>query len=155
MQKTMNPRIFLERLSVRNASLILKNPEIFSDDSSVFCFINDIKGTELLFEFSVDEAGNIKKIGFSCGETEKAEDFIEYIRDVVSVYSPDENSDKIIMSLTENGKLKNGMNYFENQWYLCCSNADKNGLFFSVANKELMPLSEVEFSLKPNDRVDF
>lgn len=155
VQKTMNSRIFLERLSAANDSLNIEKPEIFSDDSAILYFVNDNKGTEFLFEFSVDDAENIKKIGFSCGETEKAENFVEYIRDVVSVYSPEEDADEVIMNLTKNGKLKKGINYFENQWYMYCSNADENGLFFSVTNKEMMPQSTVEFSLKPNDRVDF
>ena len=84
-----------------------------------------------------------------------------YVRDIISVYSPKENTDEIIMNLTENGKIKQGINplsvtpFANDSYYGFSENADENGLFFSVTNKELFPQSSVEFSLKPNDRVDF
>ncbi len=155
VQKTMNAKIFMDRLSEVNDFLIIENPEILTDESASFCFVTSKNGTDFLFEFLENDNGNIKKISFSCIKTEKAEDFVLYVRDIISVYSPNENTDEIIMNLTENGKIKQGINYFENQWYLYCANADENGLFFSVTNKELFPQSSVEFSLKPNDRIEF
>ena len=151
----MNPRIFFERLSAENDYFVLENPEILADEKASFSFVNSKNGTDFLFEFSLDDSENIKKISFSCIETEKAEDFIECVRNIVSVYSSTENAYEIIMNLTENGKLKQGINYHENQWYLYCANADENGLFFSVTNKELSPQSTVQYSLKSNDRIDF
>ena len=155
VQKSMNPRIFLERLSDKTDSFVLENTDIFADKSGYICFVKDKNAKDFLFEFSVDKSENIKKISFSCIETEKAEDFVEYVKNIISVYSSTENADEIIMNLTENGKLKQGINYFENQWYLYCTNADKNGLFFSVTNKEMSEKTTVLYSLKPNDRVDF
>ena len=151
----MNPRIFLERLSDKTDSFVLENTDIFADKSGYICFVKDKNAKDFLFEFSVDKSENIKKISFSCIETEKAEDFVEYVKNIISVYSSTENADEIIMNLTENGKLKQGINYFENQWYLYCTNADENGLFFSVTNKEMSEKTTVLYSLKPNDRVDF
>lgn len=155
VQEKMSPQIFFERLSKKTDFFDLKNKECFFENSDYISFVKDKYSTEYVFDISVTENGDINKIGFSCDKTEKAEDFICCVREIISVYSPDENHNEIIGSLTENGKPKTGLNYYDTQWYSWCSYADKNGLFFSVTNKKLTSQSTVEFSLKPNDKSGF
>ncbi len=155
VQEKMSPEILIERLTDNCESFDFENSEFFTEKSDFICYVKSRNNTDYVFVFSVNEAGDVKKISFSCGNTEKAENFICNIRDMISVYSPEENLDEVIKNITENGKLRKGMSYHENQWYLYSINSDDNGMYFSVTNKKLFPRTSVEYSLKPNDKYDF
>ncbi len=152
VQKNMSSEIFINRLSEKCDFSV---SESFVDESENIYFLNDKNNIEYVFVFSVNESGDVKKISFSCNDTKKAENFMNYIRQIISVYSPNEKPEEIIGGFSEKDNLKQGLNYYENQWYLYCLNTDKYGLFFSVTNKKLCPDHTVEFSLKPNDKSGF
>lgn len=152
VQTEMNPVIFIERLSEKIGGNIFENNEIVYEDNKCICFINDEFNTEYVLEFILDESDNIKKISLACNETDKAGNFINYIKDIIGVYSPDENIEEIIGNLTENGKMKPSFSYYETQWYSWSSYSDENGLYFSVSNKKLSEPITAQYSLKPNDK---
>ncbi len=155
VQKKMSPDIFLERLSKKSDFFIFDETESFVENSNFVCYLKNENNISYVFEFLVNDLGDVKKISLSCDKTEKTENFICNMKDIVSVYSPEENSEELIKNLSEDGNMKEGLNYFENQWYLYCTNVNENGLFFSVTNKKLFPQTSVDFSLKPNDKYDF
>lgn len=151
----MSPEIFFGRLSEQTDVFDFKNSEIFYENSDYVCFVKDKIGTDHVFELSITDEGDINKISLACSNTDKAENFISYIREVINVYSPKENADEIIVSLTESGKIKTELNYYDTQWYSWCIYADKNGLYFSVTNKKFAVQSETALTLKPNDKSGF
>lgn len=155
VQEKMNSSVFFDRMSEQTDAFDFLNSECFIDDSEYICFVKDKRGTEYLFCLSANKSGDIEKIGFSCNETEKAEVFIDYVKNIISVYAPDENREEIIGLLAENGKMKNGITFHQTKWYEYCLHSDTNGLYFSVTNKKLVPSSDVEFSLKVNDKSGF
>lgn len=155
VQAKMSPQILINRLSDKCESFYFENAESFIDNTDFIYYVKTKNSIDYIFIISVNQSGDVKKISLSCSNTEKAENLICNIRDIVSVYSPDQNSDEIIKNLTISGKLKKGMNCHENQWYLYCVSDDENGMYFSVTNKKLFPRTSVEYSLKPNDKYDF
>ncbi len=152
VQENMSPGIFFDRLIEKTDEFDFENSEQFLENSDYICFVNDSIGTEHVFELSLTDNGDINKISLACNKTDKAENFINHIINIIGVYAPKENINEIIGSLTENGKIPLGLTYYETQWHSWSTYSDKNGLFFSVTNKKLTVQSEVEFSLKPNDK---
>ena len=151
----MSPDIFFGRLSKQIDIFDFEHSENFLENSEYVCFVKDDAGTEHVFELALNDAGDINKISLACNKTDKAENFISHIKNVIIIYASDENANEIIDSLTENGKISAGLNYYETQWHLWCAYSDNNGLYFSVTNKKLTAQSEVEFSLKPNEKTGF
>ncbi len=152
VQEKMSYQIFFDRMSEHTDAFDFENSECIFEESECVCFVKDNKGIEYLFCLSLNKFSDAEKIGLSCNDTEKAEDFIVYIKNIISVYAPEENQEEIIDSITENGKMKNGIVFYETKWYSYCSHSDDDGLYFSVTNKKLVPQSSVEFSLKANDK---
>ena len=155
VQEKMNYHIFFERMSEHTDGFDFQNSECYVEGDECICFIKDKNGTDYLFCLFLNKLGDAEKIGFSCNDTEKAEDFIVYIRNIISVYAPEENRDDIINSLTENGKIKNDIIFYETKRYEYCLYSDTEGFYFSVTNKKLVPSSSIEFSLKVNDKTGF
>lgn len=155
VQEKMSPEIFLERLSEKSESFNCESAEILYDETGCICFIEDVYGSEYVLNFVLSEAGYINKISFVCDKKDKAENYILCLKEIITVYSPDESTEDIIRELTANGKMKQGFSYYETQWYLWSSYADENGLFVSVINKKLTEITTAELSLKPNDKLAF
>lgn len=155
VQEKMNADMFFKRLSSQTADFDYENIEVFYEEKRCVCFIKDKYTSDFVFEFTANDIGDINKISFACNETDKAEDFVKYVKDIISVYSPDENTDEIISALTDNGKIISDYTYYETQWYYWSSFSDKNGLYFSVINKKLSEPVTVLYSLKPNDKTGF
>lgn len=155
VQEKMNADLFFERLSSVTDDFDYENIDLLYEENKCICFINDRFSTDFVFEFFMNENGDINKISFACNKTDKAENFIKYLKNIISVFSSEENKDEIIRSLTENGKIKPSYTYYETQWYYWSSYSDENGLYFSVINKKLSEPITVEYSLKPNDKTGF
>ena len=155
IQEKMNPDLFFERLSLITDDFDYENADMIYDKNNCICYIKDLNSTEYVFEFCINEFCEINKISFACNNTDKAENYIKYIKDIISVYSPKENSNEIMNEITENGKIKPSYTYYESQWYYWSSYNDKNGLYFSVINKKLSEPVTVLYSLKPNDKTGF
>ncbi|MBR3781566.1 MAG: hypothetical protein IKK63_10250 [Clostridia bacterium] len=155
VQEKMSTEIFTERFSEASEMFDFEDCEKIYGENSNIVIINDKYGTEYVFEFFTDENNNINKISFACTQTDKAENFVVCLREIIDTYSPDENADDVIMSLTENGKIRNKFTYYETQWYSYASYSDMNGMCFFVKNKKFIVPSTVEFSLKPNDKSGF
>ena len=155
VQERMNPEIFFERLFGISDEYMTESKEIYYENGKCICFINDIYGSELVYEFSLSDNKDIYKISFACNEADKAEKNIIYVKDIISVYAPQENADEIVESLTENGKPHKGFSYYDTQWYSWAVYFDENGFFFSVTNNKIIEKTTVEYSLKPNDKSGF
>ena len=113
VQERMSPEIFFERLSEISDEYLLDDKECFYEDMKCVYFLKDIYGSELVYEFALNNKKDIYKISFACDETDKAEKFIEYIKDIITAYSPQENADEVVKSLTVNGKPDKGFSYYE------------------------------------------
>ncbi len=155
VQEKMNADLFLERLSYKSVDFDYESIDLNYNENDCVCFMKDKFSYDYVFDFCMNKHGDINKIGFACSKTDKAGDFIKYIGDIISVYSPEENPDDIIHALTENGKMKKSYNYYETQWYYWSSFSDENGLYFSVTNKKLSEPITAEYSLKPNDKTAY
>lgn len=155
VQEKVDTEIFMERFLKASEMFDSEGCEKIYGENSNIIFINDKYGTEYVFEFFTDENSNINKISFACTQTDKAENFVVCLREIINTYSPDENADDVIASLTENGKIRNKFTYYETKWYSYASYSDENGMHFSVTNKKLVVPSTVELSLKPNDKSGF
>ena len=155
VQEKMNSDLFFERLSALNNEFDYENIEIIYDDKNCVCFAKDKNSIDYIFEFGTNDTDDINKISFACNKTDKAENFVKYIGDIISVYAPKENKVEIIYALTENGKIKPSYTYYETQWYYWSAFSDKNGLYFSVINKKISQPLSVQYSLKPNDKIEF
>ena len=151
VQEKMNADIFFERISDSGFEII----DIIYENNKNLYYVKDSESTDYILEFSYNDYGDVNKISFACNKTDKAENFIKYMRDIISAYSPDENKDDIINELTENGKLKHYYTYYDTQWYFWSSFSDINGLYFSVTNKKLSEQRIADYSLKQNDRIKF
>ena len=137
VNEKMNSDIFFERLSAIDEDFDYENSYIIRDGSDCLCFIKDKYSDEYILSFSVNESDDIYKISFACSVTDKAENFIKYIRDIINVFSSNENTEMIIKELTENGKILPSYSYYETQWYSCSVHSDENGFYFSVINKKI------------------
>lgn len=155
VQEKMSPEIFFERLSGKSDEYLFDDKELFYEDIKCVCFIKDIYGSELVYEFALNDKKDIYKISFACNEADKAEKIIVYIKDIITVYAPQENADEVVRSLTENGKPDKGFSYYETQWYSWAVYSDENGVFFSVTNNKVVEKTTAEYSLKPNDKSGF
>ena len=154
VQENMSPQIFIERLQKNDSRFAVDTDNSFVDGGFVY-FVNYDNGLELVFEISTDEQGNSDKISLACIQTDKADEFIVCAEKTVEVYAPDDSADEVIKSLFSGRELNGEYVYYETLWHSYSAVLSENGLYFSALSKKLMPNSEVEFSLKQNDIVEY
>lgn len=154
VQENMNPKLFLEKLAVINPELNLECSEQFYENNSYFCFVSDKNRTDFLIEILVNDSENVQKISLVCNQTDKAADFISCVRSIIETYAFGDNTDEILSALYENGEIKQKSIYYDTQWHNYISSASDLSVYFSVSSKKLIPESNAELTLKPNDRVD-
>lgn len=155
VQEKMSPMIFIERIGQTDKKLIIDTENLFFENKNLVCYAVYAQKTKLVFEISTDEHGNSDKISLACIQTDKAPDFILCAKSVFSVCSPDDDSDAVFKELFGSKELSDECRYYETQWHSYAAVLSENGLFFSIENKKLVPQSEVEFSLKQNDIVEY
>lgn len=155
VQETMSPQIFFERLSHVNSQLCLDSSEQFYEGNEFVCFVSDLNANNYAFQISVNDNGDCEKISLACNKTDKASDFISCAKSVIQTYSPNDDADVILNQLYSGGEIRQEYVYYDTQWHKYSAAASDAGFFFSVSSKKLIPESEVELSLKPNDKVDF
>ncbi len=154
-QEKVSPEIFVERLCAADENA-KPDAELFFIDGEVYTYyISYAQTLNLVVEMNTDTQGNVKKINLACSETDKADMFIQCVKSVICVYSPDEDADKILNEIFPAENRDSTFLYCETQWYMYSAVVSENGLFFSTENKKVSPQSEVEFSLKPNDIVEY
>ncbi len=152
VQEKANPQILIERIERADENFVFEKS--FYEDESYISFAKHNK-TELVFKFETDENENVKKINLACLNARKVNDFINLACTVTTAYSPEDDSLQMINELFGKQKLSNECLYYETQWHSYSAVLSEKGLYFSVSSKKLMPESEVEFSLKPNDIVEY
>ena len=155
VQEKISPMIFIERIINSNDKISADTENSFTENNRYVCFIKYSDKTDMVYQIETDEQGNATKISLTCTQTDKADDFIDCALATVSVYSPDDKTDEVSDALFNGYKLSDECLYFETQWHLYSAVISKNGLFFSVQSKKLIPPSKVEFSLKQNDIIEY
>lgn len=152
VQENVNPQILIERIIKSDENVVVHNS--FYDEESFVCYVKH-KNSDFIFKFETDENENVKKINLACLDTDKVNDFIDFVQTVIGVYSPDDNRAEISENLFDERKMNDECLYYESQWHSYSAVLSEKGLYFSVSSKKLMPESEIEFSLKPNDIVEY
>lgn len=152
VQETVNPRILIERI-VKNDENVKFENQFYEDDTYVS--FAKYSGIDVVFKFETDENENVKKINLACLNTGKVNGFINLIYTVINAYTPEDDTAQIINELFSERKLNGEFLYYETQWHSYSAVLSEKGLYFSVSCKKLIPESEVEFSLKPNDIVEY
>ncbi len=155
VQKKMSPWIFIERVEKNDKNIAFDTGNSFYENEDFVCYATYADMSGFCVEILTDESGNSKKISLACMQTDKTDKFISFSKSVIETYSPDDSADEVIKSLFGNKKINNVFAYHSTQWYDYSAILSENGFYFSVASKKLMPQSEVEFSLKPNDIIEY
>lgn len=154
VQEKMSPQIFFERLSKVNEQLAFDTSEQFFDGNEYVCFVSDENSNSFVFQISVNDSGNSEKISVTAEKTDEYV-FNECVESIIKVYAPDDDAKKIIAALYSDINNNSKFRYCETQWHSYSAVIEKECRYFSVSSKKLVPESEVELSLKPNDKVDF
>lgn len=155
VQEKVSPGIFVERLCAADENAELDNDLSFGSGEVYTYYITYAQSLRLVAEMRSDGQGNVKKINLACNKTDKADLFMQCVKSVICVYSPEENPDEILKAVFPGKESDGTFFYHETQWYKYSAVLSENGLFFSTENKKVSPQSEVEFSLKPNDIVEY
>jgi hypothetical protein len=148
----MSPELFFKRFEKYDSNLSISNS--FYENNSFICY-SLYHNAEIIFDISTDGKNNSIKINLACTDTDKVNEFVDCCESVIRIYSPDDNVQDIIDNLFEYKKINNEFRYYDTRWHTYSSTLSDNGMYFSVSNKKLMPESEVEFSLKQNDIVEY
>lgn len=154
VQEKMSPQIFFKRLSEINTQLEFDASEQFFEGSEFVCFVSDSLSNTFVFQISVNNGGDCEKINLAA---EKADEnaFKECVKSVINVYAPEDDAEIIIEALCSDIKNNPKFHYYETQWHSYSFSMEKEYRYFGVSSKKLAPQSEVELSLKPNDKADF
>lgn len=154
VQEIMSPQIFFERLLKINTQLEFNATQQFFEGNEFVCFATDTQKNNFVFQLTVNKSGDCEKISISA---EKADEnsFAECATSVINVYAPEDDAESIVLSLILNSKNNQKFRYYETQWHSYCVAEEKGCMYFSVSSKKLSQQSEVELSLKPNDKIDF
>ena len=155
VQEKMSPWIFVERMRQTDKNLVIDTENSFFENEKMVCYAVYADKTKLVFEISTDEHGNSDKISLACVQTDKAADFVLCAKSIASVYSTEDDSDNVAKELFGTKELSDECRYYETQWRSYAAVLSENGLYFSVESKKLVPQTEVEFSLKQNDIVEY
>ncbi len=155
VQEKVSPMIFMKRIIKTDNNLNADIDSSFVEDNNYICFAKYAEKTDVVFEIKTDEGGNVKKISLACTQADKTDDFIDCVSSVIKTYAPDDDIQSVLSSILLTKNTSDNFSYHETQWYLYSSAVTENGLYFSVENKKLIPQSEVEFSLKQNDIVEY
>lgn len=154
VQEKMSPQIFFERLAKIDSQLCFDASEQFFSGDEYVCFVSDVNSNCFVFQISVNDRGDCEKISVAAEKT-AASDFINCVKSVIQAYAPNDDAENITEKLFSDGKISMEYLYFDSQWH-SYSAAGSNGCFyFGVSSKKLVAESEIELSLKQNDKTDF
>lgn len=154
VQEKMSPQIFLDRLSKINTRLDFDTSEQFYEGDEFVCLVSDIDTNSYAFQISVNDRGDCQKISLAAEKTDE-DIFKESVKSIIKVYAPDDDAEKVISSLCANSNNNQKFQYYETQWHSYSFAAEKECRYFSVSSKKLVNESNVDLSLKPNDKIDF
>lgn len=146
VQEKMNSRIFIQRFKDNNENITILNDEVFSEQDRYFCFLKDDKNNNYVLQFATDSDSSIKKICLVCNNASKTDTFKVISETVIKTYAPNEDSQSIVESL-----FKDGLNYYDTQWYRYSSSIADGTAFFSVENMKISTESDAELTLRTND----
>ncbi len=149
VQKEVSPDLFLSRYSEAFPEYRLETDGMFYEGNKCVLFVNDASGNRFAVEMTSDSQGRVQKISLACADADKAENLFSFARNVLEVYSPEEDADSVLQSLAD-GKY---FSYCETLWYGYAFSQTENGLFFSVENKHFAPERESGLTLKENESV--
>lgn len=152
VQENMSPELFLERFQKYDNNLSITDS--FYQEDSYICFVR-YHNAEIIFYIFTDCNKNVKKINLACSETDMINEFTDCTESIIRIYSPDDNSEEIINNLFNPEITNSEFRYYNTQWHTYSAICSDNGIYFSVSDKKLAPESEVDFSLKQNDIVEY
>ena len=141
VQETVDPQVFLDRLSKADENLAFSEDGTFYENNSCVTFF-EFKGKSFVAEQFCGGDGVVTEICLS-SETADENCFSECTETFISVYAPNENSAEIISNL-----FKDGYSYYETQWYSYSSYTDGKTRFFCVKNKKLSPTQAERLTLR-------
>ena len=155
LQSEVTPRIFVNRLINADDKFVFDEYINFSHKNIHTYYFNYSENLYPVIEIWTDGHGNARKIDLACTQTDMVDLFTECTGKLISVYAPEENVDDIINVLYGDKSVTDKFNYYESQWYLYSAIISGNGIYFSVENKKISPQSEIQLSLKANDKVGY
>ena len=155
VQEKMSPWIFIERVNKNDNNIIFDVNDSFYSNESFVCYASYNGKKGFCVEIPVDENGNSEKISLACADSDKTDEFVLFSKCIINTYSPDDSVDDVLNHLFENIEINNEFIHYETQWYDYSATFSEHGLYFSVESRKISPRSEVEFSLKPNDIVEY
>ncbi len=155
LQEKVSPEIFIQRLCAEDENIMVDDSLCFNKNNVFTAYFSYADSADFVLETDVDGLGNAKKINLACAQTDKVVLFKKCVESVISVYSPDENTDEIIDSLFPEKESYGKFTYYETRWYVYSAVLSEKGLYFSSENKKLSPQNEEALSLKPNDIIEY
>ncbi|MBR2868472.1 MAG: hypothetical protein IKB88_05345 [Clostridia bacterium] len=148
VQENVSPDLFVSRLEKTVRDAAIDSDGIFYENEKSVVYA-DYGGCRFAIEMTCDSDGKVKKISLACNDTDKAECFYSFIKNIVSVYAPDEDCDRILQNLCCGKQFS----FYESQWYSYSFSSAVSGFYFGVENKKLAPAKDIGLTLKPNDIV--
>ena len=137
VQPNLNDELFFERYNKKYTQLSVD--KCIAEENKFFYFLDN----GYLIETEHNDNGDIIKISVSGQNNNDINGFVEFVKTILEIYSPEVDYDISIMFDGENGFFDE-----EIQWYSYLSVIDNNKLFFSVNNKRLNPQKPPELTLK-------
>lgn len=155
VQEKMSPWIFTERIQKTDKNISIDTDNSYFENGDYVFYASYADDVKFIFEISTDEHGNSDKISLACTQTDKTDEFVLCAMRTIEAYAPDDSADEVMQNLFSNKEPNDKCIYYDTQWYSYAAVLSEKGLFFSVESKKLIPQSEVEFSLKQNDIVEY
>lgn len=148
LQEKVTPMIIVQRLCENTEDLIFDYESSYYD-GSLFIIFAEYKNDKITLKMQSTKDNVISKISLY---TDKNNQINELLDILISVYSPNENSEKIINELIINNDL---MQYSFGKEYTYSLFTSENGVYFEIFNNNLYCFIIPELTLKPNDKSEF
>ncbi len=140
----MNEEIFFERLNEVSPNIRCAAEIVSGNITTVFT------DEDIIFELTKNKQCDIIKISLTTDDVNKSELFLSTVKEMLRVYSPETGVEQIEKELFEKGC---GLYSFETDEYDFCSFINDKGLYFTVNNKKLNPLSVPELTININEDI--
>lgn len=147
VQSAVNPSLLIERFAEKYPEYTVDADSLFYENDKCVLFVQNQNRLRFAVEMTVDSADRVQKISLACIETDKADEFCCFAKNIVEIYAPDEDF-SLVEKIIFNGK---NYSYHETQWYYYSFSLNESGLCFCIENKQFAPQKDECLTLRENE----